>query len=74
MDFLAASARLSLAFCMRAEFVFVDLCDLELIIVNSGLTQGSVLSVTYFLLLINDMLPLGCSKYYKDNTTKDILE
>lgn len=52
----------------RSLRVVVDGCSSELMAINAGVPQGSVLSATLFLLHINDLLKPGTFGYADDST------
>lgn len=55
----------------RSIRVVIDGCSSDLMAIDAGVPQGSVLSATLFLLHINDMLQLGLVAYADDSTVTD---
>ncbi|CAH2088457.1 unnamed protein product [Euphydryas editha] len=55
----------------RSIRVVVDGCSSDLLTINAGVPQGSVLSATLFLLHINDLLKPGIFGYADDSTVAE---
>jgi hypothetical protein len=55
----------------RSIRVVIDGCSSDLLAINAGVPQGSVLSATLFLLHINDLLCPGIFGYADDSTVAD---
>ncbi|KAL0878611.1 hypothetical protein ABMA27_003690 [Loxostege sticticalis] len=55
----------------RSIRVVIDGCSSELMAIDAGVPQGSVLSATLFLLHINDLLSLGIVGYADDSTVME---
>jgi hypothetical protein len=55
----------------RSIRVVVDGCSSDLLAINAGVPQGSVLSATLFLLHINDLLKPGIFGYADDSTVTE---